>query len=279
MKRQYFFNMAILTKPLIISFFILYLIACKQELYTNLSEVEANEMLSVLLSNGVDAKKNPHTDGTMSISIESQSIPLAVNLLKQNGLPRESHPEMGEVFKKEGLISSPLEEKVRYLYALSESISETLEKIDGVITARVHIVLPDNDAFSETITPASASIYIKYNPIYKLEDDASKIKMIVETSISGLAYDKISLVMLPAKTNATNIKMAQSSLTNQSNNAWLWVLGFILFASTIGSLIWWIGGKEFEETLPFNTSSTDTEYSGEYEEEIKQKDGTDLQKI
>ena len=215
-----------------------------------MNEHEANEMLSVLLSSGVDASKNTHADGKLSIAIEKKSIPLAVNLLQQRGLPKQSHANMGDVFKKEGLISSPLEEKVRYLYALSESIAATLEEIDGVITAKVHIVLPDNNAFSETVLPSSASIYIKYNPIFELEDDASKIKMIVEKSVSGLSYDKISLVMLAAKNNTENIRVAQFELLERSNNLWLIVLVVLALLGLFVGFIWWLGGKDGEEDLP-----------------------------
>ena len=256
-------------KTLMLIALMIFLTSCKQELYSNLSEIEANEMLSILLRNGVDANKNPRADGTLSISIDNESIPLAVSLLQQQGLPRQAHANMGEIFKKEGLISSPLEEKVRYLYALSESIAATLEEIDGVITAKVHIVLPDNNAFSETVAPSSASIYIKYNPIFELDDDAGKIKMIVEKSVSGLSYDKISLVMLPAKNNTESIRISQDELSKKSNYTWVWVLSILGILSLVSGLIWWIGGRDEEQktaafnSAPFDRLKTLTEIDGQ----------------
>ena len=47
--------------------------------------------------------------------------------------------------------------------------------------------------------PSSASVFIKYNPSYPLENMKSDIKLIVERSIEGLSYDKVSVVMVPAQ--------------------------------------------------------------------------------
>ena len=67
----------------------------------------------------------------------------AVELLKSQGYPRDKFAKIGEVFQKSGLVSSPTEERIRYMYALSQEIAETLTRIDGVMNARVHIVIPD----------------------------------------------------------------------------------------------------------------------------------------
>ena len=107
---------------------------------------------------------------------------------------------MSEMFQKDGLVSSPLEERVRFIYALSQSVQETLMQIDGVLVSRVHIVLPENNpAISEGKQPSSASVFIKYHPAYDLESMKSEIKLIVEKSIEGLSYDKVSVVMVPAQ--------------------------------------------------------------------------------
>jgi type III secretion protein J len=49
---------------------------------------------------------------------------------------------MGKVFKREGFVSSPLEERARLVHAMSQEIANTINNIDGVVTARVHLVVP-----------------------------------------------------------------------------------------------------------------------------------------
>lgn len=176
--------------------------ACKEPLYTKLSEEDANEMMSILMNNGIDTeKKIDKKDQSIALFVEKNQIPTAFTLLKQGGYPREPFKKMIDIFDKQGLISSPMEERVRFIYALTQEVQETLSQIDGVITARVHLVLPDNNPFSDDVKPSSASVFIKALPSSHLEEIKSEIKFIVEKSIEGLKYEKISVVLLPAKIN------------------------------------------------------------------------------
>ena len=184
---------------------LLLLTGCKTELYSNLAENDANSMLSILLNNKIGAEKIYDKKAeTYLLNVEESQIPQAVQLLKEHGYPKEKIATVGELFKKEGLISSPLEERTRFIFALSQSVQETLSQIDGVLVARVHVVLPENNPIDTEVKPSSASVFIKYNPAYRLEDMKSDIKMIVEKSIEGLTYDTVSVVMVPAQFPATN---------------------------------------------------------------------------
>lgn len=178
----------------------LLLSGCKTELYSNLDEEDSNSMLAILMNNDISASKTADKKaGTYFLHVEESQIPEAVALLREHGYPREKVSTIGDLFKKDGLISSPLEERARFIFALSQSVQETLSQIDGVLVARVHVVLPENNPLGEQVTPSSASVFIKYNPDYKLEDMKSEIKLIVEKSIEGLSYDKVSVVMVPAQ--------------------------------------------------------------------------------
>lgn len=176
--------------------------SCQMELYNGLSESDVNEMLAIMLSNDIDSKKIKDKKGdAYALTVDDSLIPESVRLLKEYGYPKEKIASIKDLFKKEGLVSSPMEERVRYIYALSQSVQETLTKIDGVIVARVHIVMPENNPYSDKTSPSSASVFIKYHPNTNLSDIKSEIKLIVEKSIEGLTYDKVSVIMLPAQIN------------------------------------------------------------------------------
>jgi len=170
-------------------------------LYANLSEQQANEVEAVLLAAHVDADKQfAENKKGWSVTVAKNDFPQAMSLLKSAGLPAEPFESMGEVFKKEGFVSSPTEERARYLFAMSQELSHTLEQIDGVVAARVHIALPENDPLAEGRKSASASVVIIEQPGAKLRERETDIKAIVTDGVEGL--DDINKVTVKFFTRA-----------------------------------------------------------------------------
>jgi type III secretion protein J len=178
---------------------LLVLTGCKVELYSDLNEKEANEMLAILLQTGIDGNKIAGKEMTWGLHVDKADIARAVAVLQQAGYPKDRFVSIGDIFKKEGLVSSPLEERVRFIYALSQEISETLSHIDGVLVARTQIVLPKNDPLSDNLQPSSASVFIKHRPESDLEENIPRIKKLVVNSIEGLTYEKVTIVLFPAE--------------------------------------------------------------------------------
>jgi type III secretion protein J len=191
----------------------LVLTGCKTELYTGLDEREANEMIALLIKNGIDATRVRAKDGSSSLHVGESRFAEAVDLLKTNGYPRERFANLGEVFKTSGLIASPTEERARFIYALSQELSRTINDIDGVITARIHVVLPKNDLLRQDVTLSSASVFVRHDAGVPLKQLLPQIKMLVANSIEGLAYEKVSVVFVPvvraAPANGTAVRQTE----------------------------------------------------------------------
>ncbi len=164
------------------------LAACgRTTLYANLDEQQANQVQGALLTAGIDARKQPADNKKgWKIEVGKDDFPAAVQLLRAKGLPSAPFESMGMVFKKEGFVSSPLEERARYLYAIAQELEHTLEQIDGVIKARVHIALPEADPIGDKQKSASASVVIIENTGGTLRDRETDIKAIVTDAVEGL---------------------------------------------------------------------------------------------
>ena len=182
---------------------LLSLTGCKIELYAGLPEREANEMLGILLSQGVPAEKATVKDGSVMLSVEKSEFARAVSLLSGHGYPKQRFETMGDVFKASGLVASPLQERARFLWALSQELSATVAQIDGVLSARVEVVLPNNDIFARNPAPSSASVFVRYDEHFPVETLVPQIKMLVANSVEGLSYDKVSVVLVAAAAPAS----------------------------------------------------------------------------
>jgi len=175
----------------------LLLAACQVDLYSGLNEEDANEMLALLMHDGLSAAKVQAKDGTNSIMIEQSQFAMAVDILKSRGLPRTKFASINDVFQPSGLIASPVQEQARYLWAIGQELSRTVSQIDGVLTAHVQVVLPDNDLMKRETTPSSASVFIRYDEDSQAPGLVSQIKSLVANSVQGLTYDKVSVTLVP----------------------------------------------------------------------------------
>ncbi|WP_375402155.1 type III secretion system inner membrane ring lipoprotein SctJ [uncultured Sphingomonas sp.] len=178
----------------------LLLAACGgQDIHSGLTEQEANEVVAALGVAGISATKAAGEKETWSVGVGDGDFARAVEVLRANGLPREEFESLGAVFKKEGFTSSPLAERARLMYGLSQELSRTISGIDGVVQARVHLTMPEADPLSHQAPPSSASVFVKYRPGFDLRNQTGAIKSLVTNAIEGLTYERVSVVMVAAR--------------------------------------------------------------------------------
>jgi type III secretion protein J len=185
-------------KWLVIAAFVCTLGACKQDLYSKLTEADVNDMLGALLSAGLDADKISRDSKTWTLTVEKEDLAQALSVLHANGMPAQRHANLGEMFKKDGLISTPTEERVRFIYGVSQELANTLTQIDGVVSARVHVVLPNNDPLADRVKPSSASVFVKYLPTARATNLTATAKNLVVRSVEGLTYENVNVVLVEA---------------------------------------------------------------------------------
>lgn len=198
---------------------VLPLAGCQQVLFSKLTEQQANEVLAALAETRIDASKEKVGDQHWAVSVKSSRLGEALVYLRDRGLPVQPSPTMGEVFKKDGMISTPTEERARYAWALQESIAATLRRIDGVTEARVHVALPQNDPLSDKPLPSSASVFIKHRQTLDVNVIAPQVKSMVMASVEGLDYRNISLFAYPVDARPLPQPVQRATLQMSSGDA------------------------------------------------------------
>jgi len=192
---------------------IITLTGCKQDtlVVSDISEREANEIIVLLASKGIPAKKAISAAASpggaqgapkWSIVVGQDDSTDAMAILNQSGLPRIRGTNLLDLFGKQGLMTSDKEDTIRYQAGLSEQIAGTIRKIDGVIDADVQISFPNTDSSSAmpweqtSQQKITAAVYVKHQGI--LDDPNShlimKIKRLVSGSIQGLDVNDVTVI-------------------------------------------------------------------------------------
>lgn len=156
-------------------------------------------MLAVLMGAGILAEKRAGTDDMASLWVEESQFTQATALLEARGMPETTFDTISTIFPDEGLVPTPLGERIRYIYALSQELSHTIGQIDGILSARVHVVVPDTDILGRNDQNSSASVAIRHHSDTQIQAAIPNIKMLVANSIEGLVYDNVTVVNFPTE--------------------------------------------------------------------------------
>lgn len=203
--------------------------ACSVELYSNLDQRQANEIVATLMRHGIPAQREAGKDGKMTVSVQKGRFAEAMALLDESGLPKQEFQTLGDVFKRGGLVSSPVEERATMIYGLSQELSQTISEIDGVLSARVHLVLPENDPLRQQLVPSSASVFIRHRASVPMNELIPQVKMLVAKGIAGLTYDNVSVTLIP---------VAATTPEQESEPGFITFLGLWLHPDSVAAAMW-----------------------------------------
>jgi len=190
----------------------LVLCGCGTTLQSGLSEREANEILLVLAEAGITGEKSGQ-GSQWSIEVEHSELSRAFLALSAAGLPRPRHTGFMGVYKERGLVPGRMEEQALYLSALQEEISKTLESVEGVVSARVHVTARPEKRISKAEAPdPTASVLIGYHPGTDEQPPISpdEVKKIVAHAVVGLDRDRVMVVFSKKRRVAVPAQVTQT---------------------------------------------------------------------
>ena len=226
-----------------------------REVASGLSEQDAQEIVVVLKESGLDAAavrsaggdRNAAPSWTVNVRGGSRNTVLAWRLLQENGLPRQKVKGLEEVFASTGMIPTASEEKARLLMALSGELTRTLKSVQGVVDARVQIVLPDNSPLLDRSqwSPPTSSVLIKYRGSeFPLTQD--EVKNLVARGIEGLQADNVAVVF--KRTDPVRMPAKNATWYLSDQNIVIAALGLMLLAS-LGSVLLIFRGQRLKATI------------------------------
>ena len=215
------------------------LTACGDEpLLHDLAERQANEVLVALDEEGVAAGKSRQegSEAAWTITVRRGEAGRAHRVLAARQLPRARPQGLGEVFAQGGMVPTPVEDRARWLHALSGELARSLEAIDGVVEARVHLGLPAEDPLHPGARPSPrAAVLVKCRPAAcpSIRELEAGLRALVAGSAEGLSTEAVAVVIAEAAP-------ARAAATARPRRLVPWLAGLAaLAACTLGALAWW----------------------------------------
>jgi flagellar M-ring protein FliF len=179
-------------------------------LYTGLSRDDVGRIGGVLKEYGVDFDVS-EDGGTVLVGHADASR--ARMLLAEKGLP-QSATSGYELFNQIGSFGlTSFMQDVTRTRALEGELARTIQSMNGVEAARVHIVLPDRGSFRTDSKAASASVVIRTSGPGEASS-AAAIRYLVAAAVPGMRLDDVTVLdtsgaVLAASGDGSNAGAAQ----------------------------------------------------------------------
>jgi flagellar M-ring protein FliF len=179
-------------------------------LYTGLSRDDVGRIGGVLNDNGIDFDVS--ADGT-AVLVGFGDASRARMLLAAKGLPQGATSGY-ELFNQVGTFGlTSFMQDVTRTRALEGELARTIQEMDGIRAARVHIVLPDRGSFRSDEKQASASVVIRTEDVSEATS-APAIRYLVAAAVPGMKFDDVTVLdtdgaVLAASGDGSNAGAAQ----------------------------------------------------------------------
>ena len=179
---------------------ILLLTGCNKDvtILEGLDQSDANDIILLLRANNIDAKKIDKNKA-QAINVNSKDETKALSIINIYGKPDKNFQSLGEIFKKDGFISSPTEEQARLVYGLGQEISNMISQIEGVITVTTQVAIPNikDDLWDTDNGQPSVSILVIYSKKHRVDKYKEKIKRLASKSIPNLKANNVAIEFIP----------------------------------------------------------------------------------
>ncbi|HLQ33806.1 MAG TPA: flagellar basal-body MS-ring/collar protein FliF [Chloroflexota bacterium] len=159
--------------------------------FNNLTDQDAAAIVTKL-----KAGKIPYqtADGGKTIKVPRDKADDVRLSVAASGLP-QSGVVGYEVFDKTNFSTTDFNNKVNLQRALEGELDRTIARLDGVQSATVHLVIPEQALFQQQQQPTTASVALQLKPGVSLTPDQTRaVTKLVSSSVQGLKSENVTVV-------------------------------------------------------------------------------------
>lgn len=173
--------------------------ACSVPVAAGLDETDANSVVVALDHVAIDASKeaDPAAEGKFRVLVTRDDVARALGTMRDEELPRAKSPGVLDAMGKGSLVPSEAAEHAQFVAGLAGDLQRTLESIDGVLGARVHLNVPEAEPFArDAMRPRpSASVLLEHRgstpPI-----SVDSVQRLVAGGVEGLFPNDVTVILI-----------------------------------------------------------------------------------
>jgi type III secretion protein J len=222
---------------------------CAVPVAANLDEDDANRIVLALDRANIDATKevDPTAEGKVRVTVPRDDVARALSAMRDEELPRPRPAGVLDSMDKGSLVPSQAAEHAQYVAGVAGDLERTLESVDGVLGARVHLNLPQESALRDGPPPkTTASVLVAHHgSTPPITTDA--VQRLVAGGVSGLAAADVAVVMVsrpapPARGESELAHVGPIAVARSSARilqATLAGLTFLVGLLAIAALLFW----------------------------------------
>jgi flagellar M-ring protein FliF len=184
-----------------------------ETLYVGLDTSDLNQISIALAEDGMDFQVG--SDGA-SVQVPVGQTGKARLLLAEKGLPNSTNAGY-ELFDNVGSLGlTSFMQEVTRVRALEGEIARTIQTIDGISSARVHIVMADRGSFRQAEQKPTASVMIRASQ-QTGRQAATSIRHLVAAAVPGLSVDDVTILDSAGQLLASGDDPTNSALNRSLN--------------------------------------------------------------
>jgi type III secretion protein J len=189
----------------------LLLLGCSVPVAAGLDETDANRIVVALDHSEIDGNKevDPAAEGKFRVLVARDDVARALTAMRDEELPRPKPAGVLEAMDKGALVPSAQAEHAQMVAGLAGDLERTLESVDGVLSARVHLNISAPDPLRDKAPDkATASVLVEHRgSTPPLTTEA--VQKLVAGGVNGLQPADVAVVTIsraaPAETHDSQL--------------------------------------------------------------------------
>ncbi|MFD2091935.1 flagellar basal-body MS-ring/collar protein FliF [Blastococcus deserti] len=159
-------------------------------LFSNLASTDASAIVDELNAAGVAYEL---TDGGQTIMVAKDQVYDLRLTMSGQGLPAGQDTGYA-LLDEQGITTSEFQQQVTYQRALEGELSKTLEALEGVNSAVVHVALPEDEVFVTEESEPTASVLLDLAPGTALSgEQIQAVTNLVSSSVQDMEPDQVTV--------------------------------------------------------------------------------------